>query len=93
MIERRCPQIRLQLTEDIDLRAKILPFPNPHGVPGRERKGSGRVVGNPVVMAKILVNGAGSNGRCNTHRIGSVHHEGPTCRGDLELDLKQGFFL
>ena len=56
MIERRCPLIRLQVTEDIDLRAKILPFPNPHGLPGRERKGSGREVGNPVVMAKILVN-------------------------------------
>src|SRR5215471_9326214 len=45
------------------------------------------------INATIPVSRAGSNGRCNTHRIGSIHNafeEGPTCRGDLQLDLKQG---
>ena len=49
-----------------------------------------------VYHSKRLVSGAGSNGRCNSHRIGSFHNafeEGPTCKGDLQLDLKQGSFL
>ena len=47
-------------------------------------------------LLQLPVSRAGSNGRCNTHRIGSIHNafeEGPTCRGDLQLDLKQGSFL
>jgi hypothetical protein len=50
MIERRCPLIRLQLIEDIDLRAKILPFPSPTAF----REGKEKVLGAGFTLQLIV---------------------------------------